>query len=251
MADTAHCAGPHADAGRGAPVATAPRPLPPDLVRAVYGLWLAALALKVLGASWDMSWHFTWLRDDLAPPHLLNSAGHGRSSSSWWSSTAGRATASTARRCGSCRRASGSSSLAVPLDLVNHRINGLDLTAWSPTHALLYLGTALMLAGVVRGWWLYGSGRARDAGAGAAVDVRAGIVWFPAQQQEYGVLAVAAWDRGRSRGRTDPAAVRRRPDRPAGRPRGRRCTSRCRRGVGLPGVAGRRRRPSCSCWPGG
>jgi hypothetical protein len=53
----------------------APRPLPPELVRAVYGLWLAASALKVLGASWDVSWHFKWLRDDLAPPHLLNSAG--------------------------------------------------------------------------------------------------------------------------------------------------------------------------------
>ena len=29
---------------------TAPRPLPPDLVRAVYQLWLVAFALKVLGA---------------------------------------------------------------------------------------------------------------------------------------------------------------------------------------------------------
>ena len=54
---------------------TAPRPLPPDLVRAVYQLWLVAFALKVLGASWDVSWHFKWLRDDLAPPHLLNSVG--------------------------------------------------------------------------------------------------------------------------------------------------------------------------------
>ena len=44
-------------------------------VRAVYRLWLAALALKLLGSSWDVSWHFRWLRDDLAPPHLLNTAG--------------------------------------------------------------------------------------------------------------------------------------------------------------------------------
>ena len=53
--------------------------------------------------------------------------------------------------------------IAVPIDILNHRINGLDITSWSPSHALLYLGTAVMLAGAIRGWWLYAApGRVRD-----------------------------------------------------------------------------------------
>jgi hypothetical protein len=84
---------------------------------------------------------------------------------------------------------------AVPIDVVNHAVNGLDITAWSVSHALLYLGTAVMLGGVVRGWSRYGTGRVQ---APLLVLLWAFVlenVWFPAQQQEYGVLAVAAWDR--------------------------------------------------------
>ena len=44
-------------------------------LRWIYTAWLGAFLLKLLGSSWDVSWHFRWLRDDLAPPHLLNSAG--------------------------------------------------------------------------------------------------------------------------------------------------------------------------------
>lgn len=174
---------------------TAPRPLPPDLIRAVYLLWVLAFVLKVLGASWDVSWHFKWLRDDLAPPHLLNSAGtalvvalvvaHG------WTGRAVDRPALRMQQVGV-----GIFLVAIPLDVINHRINGLDLTAWSPTHALLYLGTAVILAGVVRGWWIFGSGRARLPVLVVLWLFVLENVWFPAQQQEYGVLAVAAWDRG-------------------------------------------------------
>lgn len=174
---------------------TPPRPLPPDLLRAVYLLWVLAFVLKVLGASWDVSWHFKWLRDDLAPPHLLNSAGtalvvalvvaHG------WT---GRAVDRPALRLQQVGL--GIFLVAIPLDVINHRINGLDLTAWSPTHALLYLGTAVILAGVVRGWWIFGFGRTRLPVLVVLWLFVLENVWFPAQQQEYGVLAVAAWDRG-------------------------------------------------------
>jgi hypothetical protein len=173
---------------------TAPRPLPADLVRAVYGLWLTAFALKVLGASWDVSWHFKWLRDDLAPPHLLNSAGTALVAAlvvahAW----TGRAVDRPALHL--MRVGLGIFLVAIPLDVVNHRINGLDLTAWSPTHALLYLGTALILAGVVRGWWLVGVSRRVPVLVVLWMFVLENV-WFPAQQQEYGVLALAAWDRG-------------------------------------------------------
>ena len=161
----------------------------------MYGLWIVALALKVLGSTWDVSWHFRWLRDDLAPPHLLNTVGtvlvialvafH-----SWTGYGADRATLRL------MQAGIGIFLVAVPADLLNHALNGLDITAWSVSHALLYLGTAVMLAGVVRGWSLYGPRRLRTPGLVLLWAFVLENVWFPAGQQEYGVLAVAAWDRG-------------------------------------------------------
>jgi hypothetical protein len=48
------------------------RPTPPAVAVALYTSWLVALALKTLGASWDVAWHFTWIRDTTAPPHLVD-----------------------------------------------------------------------------------------------------------------------------------------------------------------------------------
>jgi hypothetical protein len=176
---------------RGAPS----RALPPEVLHRVYGLWLVALSLKVLGATWDVAWHFRWLRDDLAPLHLLNTAGtvlvillvgfH-----SW----TGYGVDRTALRL--LQAGIGLFLAAVPVDLVNHRINGLDITAWSVSHGLLYAGTALMLAGVVRGWAGSATGTLRTPVLVALWALVLENVWFPAQQQEYGVLALAAWDRG-------------------------------------------------------
>lgn len=173
----------------------APRALPPEVVRTVYGLWLIALTLKVLGSTWDVAWHFRWLRDDLAPPHLLNTLGTMLvialvAAHTWTGYGVDRPTlrfmqAGIIVFLG-----------AVPVDILNHRINGLDITAWSITHGLLYLGTAIMLAGVLRGWHLYGTGRARVPVLVLLWAFVLENVWFPAGQQEYGVLAVAAWDRG-------------------------------------------------------
>ena len=176
---------------------TAPRAMPvPELVT-IYRLWLAALLLKMLGAGWDVSWHFRWLRDDLAPPHLLNSAG------------TAMAVALVAFHSytgyGVDRRAlhlmqvgMGVFLVAIPLDLINHRINGLDITTWSATHGLLYLGTAVMMTGVIRGWALYGPpGRARWLTLGTLWVFFLENVMFVAGQQEYGVVAVMAWDAGR------------------------------------------------------
>ena len=39
-----------------------------EALRWLYTAWLGAFGLKMLGSSWDVSWHFKWLRDDLAPP---------------------------------------------------------------------------------------------------------------------------------------------------------------------------------------
>jgi hypothetical protein len=166
------------------------RPVSQTELRWMYTGWLVAFLLKMLGSTWDVSWHFRWLRDDLAPPHLLNSVGtavvialvvaH---------SYSGYAVDKRALRL--MQWGIGLFLVAIPADLVNHRIFGLDITSWSPTHGLLYLGTAIMLAGAIRGWWLYAApGRTRNL-------ISLGLwlfflenVLFPNQHQEYGVLSL-------------------------------------------------------------
>lgn len=174
-----------------------PRTLPDEILVRVYRLWLAALLLKMVGSTWDVSWHFRWLRDDLAPPHLLNTAGTALA--------VGLIAFHTYTGYGVDRRAlrlmqAGAAVflVAVPADVINHRLYGLDITAWSPTHAMLYLGTAVMITGVIRGWWRYGTpGRERTTVLGALWLFFLENVMFPAGQQEYGVVAVMTWDAGR------------------------------------------------------
>ncbi|MDH2424375.1 hypothetical protein [Sphaerisporangium sp. TRM90804] len=172
------------------------RETPADLLRVLYFGWVAAFCLKVLGASWDVSWHFKWLRDDLAPPHLLNSAGtaivvtlvivHAYT---------GYGVDRTALRL--IQWGTGIFLIAVPIDLINHRVNGLDITSWSPSHALLYIGTAFMIAGVIRGWFVSAPhGRLRSVVLGGLFAFFLENALFPSQHQEYGILEIASWDRG-------------------------------------------------------
>jgi hypothetical protein len=167
-------------------------------LRWIYTAWLGAFALKMLGSSWDVSWHFRWLRDDLAPPHLLNSAGtvvvvalvvfH---------SYSGHGVDRRALRL--MQSGIATFLVAIPIDVLNHRINGLDITSWSPSHGLLYLGTAIMLAGALRGWWLYAApGRTRELVSLGLWLFFVENVLFPNQHQEYGVLALADYRAGQT-----------------------------------------------------
>ena len=172
------------------------RPTDQTELRWIYTAWLGAFLLKMLGSSWDVSWHFRWLRDDLAPPHLLNSAGT--------AVVIGLVVFHSYTGYGVDRRALrlmqwgiGMFLIAVPIDIVNHRINGLDITSWSPSHGLLYLGTAVMLAGAIRGWWLYAApGRTRNLVSLGLWLFFVENVLFPNQHQEYGVLSLAAYRAG-------------------------------------------------------
>ncbi len=167
-------------------------------LRWIYSAWLGAFLLKMLGSSWDVSWHFMWLRDDLAPPHLLNSAGT--------AVVVALVVFHSYTGYGVDRRALrllqwgiGIFLIAVPIDILNHRINGLDITSWSPSHALLYLGTAIMLAGAIRGWWLYAApGRVRDLVSLGLWLFFVENVLFPNQHQEYGILSLRAYESGRT-----------------------------------------------------
>jgi hypothetical protein len=174
------------------------RPTTQRELRWIYTAWLGAFLLKMLGSSWDVSWHFMWLRDDLAPPHLLNSAGTVVVVALvLFSSYTGYGVDRRALRL--MQAGTAIFLVAVPVDIVNHRVNGLDITSWSPSHALLYLGTAIMLAGAIRGWWLYAApGRVRDAIALGLWLFFVENAVFPNQHQEYGVLSLRAYEAGRT-----------------------------------------------------
>ncbi|MEO7125663.1 MAG: hypothetical protein ABI382_01115 [Nakamurella sp.] len=166
--------------------------------------WLLAFVFKLIGSSWDVSWHFHWLRDDFAPPHLINTLGTGIAIV--------LVLVHTFTGYGADKRSlrimqTGTIIfvIAAPIDVINHRVNGLDITSWSPSHALLYSGTAIMLAGVVRNWytsypregsfaWQY------TAGITALAALLFENVFFPNYQQEYGILSIGAWFAGKPYG---------------------------------------------------
>ena len=162
----------------------------------VFRVWVVALLFKALGSGWDVAWHFRWLRDDLAPPHDVNLVGDGIAIvlviCHFYTRFAVDKIA--------LRLMVGGASLFVlsaPIDVINHRINGLDITSWSITHFGLYTGTGIMIAGVIRAWRLHSDGlSSHDFLLGAFWFFFLENVFFPAEQQEYGVLAIRAFDSG-------------------------------------------------------
>ncbi|MBC6446755.1 hypothetical protein [Actinokineospora xionganensis] len=153
-----------------------------------YRTWLIALLFKVLGSSWDESWHFKFQRDDLAAPHLINSVGTGIAVVLVAIHTfTGMAVTKRAQRL--LQVGLAVFLIAAPLDVINHRVNGLDLTAWSASHALLYLGTALMIAALIDAWVSTGPrGRSRPWILGGLWFFFLENMLFANGQQEYGVL---------------------------------------------------------------
>ena len=177
------------------------RPTPRSLAVLMQRWWLVALAFKLLGSSWDVSWHFKWLRDDFAPPHLVNTIGTGIAIA--------LVLAHTFPGYGADKRSLRIMQIgtivfviAGPIDVINHRVNGLDLTSWSPSHMLLYTGTVIMIAGVIRNWYLSYPREGRfawqyTAGLTALAAFLFEDVFFPNLQQEYGILEIGSWFAGR------------------------------------------------------
>ena len=162
----------------------------------VYRVWLIAFVFKALGSGWDVAWHFRWLRDDLAPPHDVNLIGDGIAIvlvvCHWYTRFAVDKLALRLMIVGATLFV-----VSAPIDVVNHRINGLDITSWSITHFGLYTGTAILVAGVIRGWRRHSTGLAhRSVMLGAFWFFFLENVWFLAQHQEYGVREIAVWDAG-------------------------------------------------------
>lgn len=115
------------------------------------GFWagvLAALALKYVGASWDVSSHFRTTQDTANPAHIVNLVGNfllaGLLLAQWRTHRPEERRPLLAAIGGMCVV-----GLAVPLDIAWHKVHGLDLTTWSPTHMLLFYGTAFACFGLV------------------------------------------------------------------------------------------------------
>lgn len=177
------------------------RPTPRSANVLMLRWWLVAFACKLLGSSWDVTWHFKWLRDNFAPPHLVNTVGTGIA--------VVLVLVHTFTGYGADRRSlrimqTGTIIflIAGPIDIINHRINGLDITSWSPSHMLLYAGTGIMLAGVLRNWYVSYPREGRFAWQYTAGLIALGAfffenVFFPNYQQEYGILSILRWFEGR------------------------------------------------------
>ena len=176
------------------------RPTPRSVQVLLYRWWIAAFIFKIIGSSWDVSWHFKWLRDDLAPPHLINTVGTGIAIVLVLThSFTGYGMDKLSLRI--TQLGTLIFVIAAPIDVINHRLNGLDLTAWSPSHGMLYFGTAVMLAGVIRGWYVQFP---RDGKHRREWVFGLTALWvfffenahFAQLQQEYGIEEIASWFRG-------------------------------------------------------
>lgn len=119
-----------------------------------YLLWVLAFLLKFIGSAWDASYHFKYLFEEYSIPHIVNTLGFVLGAvlllQEW-------------RRSHHMERFSRNLItigyviflIGIPLDFTYHIAYGIDLTTWSPTHFIYYIGTAMMIFGVWRGYFLY------------------------------------------------------------------------------------------------
>jgi uncharacterized integral membrane protein len=119
-----------------------------------YRLWVLAFLLKFIGSAWDASYHFKYLFEEYSIPHIVNTIGFALGAylliQEW-------------RRLHYLDRFSRNLItigyviflIGIPLDFTYHIAYGIDLTTWSPTHFIYYIGTAIMIFGVWRGYLQY------------------------------------------------------------------------------------------------
>lgn len=185
-----------------------------------WGVVVACLALKWLGASWDVASHFRTTQDTANPAHFVNLAGNlllAVALITLWR----RHEPAERRPLMAAIASMAVVGLAVPLDTLWHEIHGLDLTTWSPTHMLLFYGTAAVCASLAMlllaqvGWqWNSPEGTPRPQ--------LSPVVWallalllartlapllFPASFNEFAVVAAENLSSGQSIYRVDATLV--------------------------------------------
>lgn len=118
-----------------------------------YRLWAMAFLLKFAGSSWDASYHFKYLFEEYSIPHLVNFAGFLLGAvlliKEWRKSKHLERLSRNIISVGYVLFLIG-----IPLDFSYHIAFGIDLTTWSPTHFIYYIGTGMMIMGVWRSYTL-------------------------------------------------------------------------------------------------
>jgi hypothetical protein len=165
-------------------------------IRAVFVLWLVAFFLKHAGSGWDVAWHFRYVFGALEPPHWLNMVGNTIAITLIIFQTM---TGKAVERNGFLvmQGAFVVFLIHMPLDVLNHYVFGLDVTVWSPTHMLGFAATTVMMGGLLYSWLkLADPGRWRLVIALLCWVFLLDDAIYMLSQQEYGVIALAAYARG-------------------------------------------------------
>jgi hypothetical protein len=163
-------------------------------------LWIVAFSLKAIGASWDASFHFKYLRETTQSSHIVNAFGLVLACLLWLYMAR-----KVDYKLTKPLKVSGLGFLVffigIPLDEAWHRIFGIDLTTWSITHAILYIGTALMIAGTILQVEADYVERIITKAMRTIFLVFLMVFvfesfWFPQLQQEQGVISLFLFDQG-------------------------------------------------------
>src|SRR5215208_5585720 len=165
-------------------------------IRAVFVLWLIAFFFKHAGSGWDVAWHFRYVFGALEPPHWLNMVGNTIAIGLIIFQTM---TGKAVERNGFLvmQGAFVVFLIHMPLDVLNHYLFGLDVTVWSPTHILGFAATTVMMAGLLYSWLkLAEPVRWRLVIALLCWSFLLDDVMYVLSQQEYGVIALAAYAHG-------------------------------------------------------
>ncbi|HRC78028.1 MAG TPA: hypothetical protein PLO33_20245 [Kouleothrix sp.] len=168
------------------------------LIAGVFIAWLVAFALKHGGSSWDVAWHFRYPFGTFEPPHLVNIAGSALAAALVVFHTM---TGKAINRAGLYVIQVGFVLFIISagLDILNHYLFGLDVTVWSPTHMLTFACTTLVLGGVIFSMLrVMRPGRLRLALGLGFWALLLDDALFQLSQQEFGVIAIDAFQRGQS-----------------------------------------------------
>ncbi|PFP31446.1 hypothetical protein COJ96_00665 [Bacillus sp. AFS073361] len=119
-----------------------------------YRLWVLAFLLKFIGSAWDASYHFRYLFEEYSIPHIVNTIGFILGAflllQEWRSPHFMDRFSRNLITIGYVLFLIG-----IPLDFTYHIAYGIDLTTWSPTHFIYYIGTSMMIIGVWRGYFIH------------------------------------------------------------------------------------------------